>query len=369
MKTNHKGLVKVTQETKIVPGADAVQEANAACGTDIVQETVTAWGADTVPGKKTVAKGSTPQRDKVVAVTVTFNRMQTLLKTLAALEAQAYPIQKIIIVDNHSDEANRQQLTALTEGKEHVDVLWMNENLGGAGGFEQGMRYAKEHYDPDWYWIMDDDAYPRRDTLEKLLYYKDLDNLGCLAPLIWGVDWQRYQLYHHKTLRRFYTIDQAKFSGVEEMNAVEEIDADAFVGTLFPAGVVREVGFPEGGLFIYGDDTEYTARIRRKFRIYLIRDAVIEHNDPPIANAVFSPKTYWKLYYTIRNKLLVAKKYNRGIRKTVAVFLLLGHSLWQLAYSLVRRGLGKSRFLRMKYVLKGTIDGLAGKMGKTVEPM
>jgi len=307
--------------------------------------------------------------DDVIAVTVTFNRIHTLQKTLAALEGQTCPVRKIIIVDNHSDEVYRQQLAGLTEGKEHMEVLWMEENLGGAGGFENGMRHAREKYAPDWYWIMDDDAYPREDTLEKLMHYKDLENLGCLAPLIWGVEWQKYQLYHHKAIRRFYTVDQAKFSRVEEMGEVEQIDADAFVGTLFPARVVEEMGFPDGSLFIYGDDTEYTTRICQKYTIYLIKDAVIDHNDPPIANAVFSSRTYWKLYYTIRNKLLIAKKYNRGFRKAAAVFLLLGHSMWQIAYSLARKGLGKERFLRMKYVLKGTADGLAGRKGKTVEPM
>ncbi len=308
------------------------------------------------------------EKEKIVAVTVTFNRVSTLQKTLAALENQTCPVWKIIIVDNHSDEENRERLLALTEGKPQMEVLWMEENLGGAGGFENGMRYAKDQYEPDWYWIMDDDACPRKDTLEQLLRYRKLENAGCLAPLIWGVDWQKYQLYHHKSIRRFHTIDEAKFSTPEEIGEVEEIDADAFVGTLFPGRVVEEMGFPDGGLFIYGDDTEYTTRIRQKYKVYLIKNAVIDHNDPPTANAVFSPNTYWKLYYTLRNKLLIAKKYNKGAGKAAAAALLLGHSLWQLAYSLLRKGLGKYRFLRVRLVLRGTLDGLLGRKGKTVDP-
>ena len=307
-------------------------------------------------------------REKVVAVTVTFNRASTLKKTLSALESQTYPVWKIIVVDNQSDESNRHQVRALTEGKEHIDVLWMKENLGGAGGFENGMRYAQEKYHPKWYWIMDDDAYPRSDTLEKLLSHRDENNLGCLAPLIWGVDWQEFQLYHHKVIEKFHTIDRPKFTQVEQMGEVEQLDANAFVGTLFPKQVVEKVGFPDGGLFIYGDDTEYTTRINQNYKIYLIKDAIIEHNDPPVINAVFGPQTYWKLYYTLRNRILIAKKYNTGIGKVIALFLLMGQSLWQIAYSVVRKGLGKYRLLRIRYVIKGTVDGLSGKKGRTVRP-
>lgn len=305
---------------------------------------------------------------KVIAITVTFNRVSTLRKTLSALEAQSCQVDKIIVVDNHSDEQNKQQLISLTEGKKNIEILWMEDNLGGAGGFENGMRYAKEKYDPDWYWIMDDDAYPRNDTLEKLLRHSGQENLGCLAPLIWGVDWQKYQLYHHKRMRRFYTVDEAKFSDTDEMNEVEQIDADAFVGTLFPRHTIETAGFPDGSLFIYGDDTEYTVRVSQDYSIYLIKDAVIDHNDPPLENAIFSPKTFWKLYYTVRNRMIIVKKYNRGVRKAAAMTLFSGQVIWQIAYSLIRRGLGKYRFLRIKYVLKGYMDGLTGKKGKTVDP-
>jgi len=308
-------------------------------------------------------------RDKVVAVTVTFNRITTLQKTLAALENQTCQVWKILIVDNHSEEPYRRQLAALTEGKSNLEVLWMEQNLGGAGGFENGMRYAREKYAPDWYWIMDDDACPRSDTLEALLRYRDLKGVGCLAPLIWGVDWQNYQLYHHKRLKRFYTADEAKFASVEELGKVEQIDANAFVGTLFPRSVVEEVGFPDGGLFIYGDDTEYTVRVSQKTSVYLIRDAVIDHRDPPVGNAVFGPQTYWKLYYTIRNRLLLARKYNKGLGRAAAMLLLAGDAMWQTGYSLVRKGLGKYRFLRIHYVWKGFADGVRGKKGKTVDPV
>lgn len=306
---------------------------------------------------------------EVVAITVTFNRTQTLEKTLQALQKQSHPVSKIIVADNGSNEEHKKKIEELTGNSELIEVLWLGENRGGAGGFEAGMRRAQEMYDPDWYWLMDDDAYPREDTLECLLAHRNLPELGALLPVIFGVDWQKYQLYHAKRMFRFLTKEAPKFQSVQDMEPVEKIDADAFVGPLFPKKVVQECGVADGGLFIYGDDTEYTTRVHQKYELYLIRDAVMDHNDPPLANDVFSPKTYWKLYYTLRNRILLAMKYNSVLGKVCAFFLLTGDFLWQVAYCLIRSKLGKSRWLRLRLVCKAYLDGLGGKKGKTVDPV
>lgn len=48
------------------------------------------------------------------------------------------------------------------------------------------MREAKK-LAPDWYWLMDDDAYPRKDCLETLLDTgKELPDAGGLCPLSTG---------------------------------------------------------------------------------------------------------------------------------------------------------------------------------------
>ena len=45
---------------------------------------------------------------------------------------------------------------------------------------------------------------------------------------------------------------------------------------------MEELGIADGSLFIYGDDTEYTRRVSKKHNLYLIRDAVIDHQDAPV---------------------------------------------------------------------------------------
>lgn len=303
----------------------------------------------------------------IAAITVTFNRTETLKKNIEALLKQNTRIDYIVIADNGSNDEHAKIIREIESLDDRIHVLWLGENLGGGGGFENGMRYAKEQFNPDWYWIMDDDAYPRRDTLEKLLSHVDLPDIGALMPVIYGVDWQKYQLYHAKSMTAFLTKDRPKYENYESIGGIEEIDADAFVGPLFPRKIVDELGYADGGMFIYGDDTEYTTRVHQKYKLYLIKESVIDHNDPPVSNDVFSPKTYWKLYYTLRNRIIIAMKYNKGLRKIPVFILSTKDMLWQVVYTMVRTKLQK-RGLRLKIVLKAYRDGMFGRRGKTIDP-
>ena len=47
----------------------------------------------------------------------------------------------------NSDEENCEKL--LRQADNLIDILWSDDNLGGAGGFESGMRYVYDKYSLD----------------------------------------------------------------------------------------------------------------------------------------------------------------------------------------------------------------------------
>ena len=103
----------------------------------------------------------------VCAVVLTFNRKALLLECLRALLGQTRPVDRVIVVDNASSDGTTKLLRA--EGLlERVEYVRLERNLGGAGGFHRGMEEARRG-DWDWIWVMDDDAEPRPDALERLL--------------------------------------------------------------------------------------------------------------------------------------------------------------------------------------------------------
>ena len=315
--------------------------------------------------------GADEKKEMIVAITVTYNRTATLKRCLSALQQQTRPVDEIIIVDNNSRQEELEVLKELVRPQKHVHLLCLKQNTGGAGGFEAGMRAAVSRYQADWYWIMDDDAYPRPDCLAGLLAANEtLKDVGFVTPLIYGIDFQEYQLYHHKYLRGLKLTNVPVASRTEQLKAVNPVDANAFVGPLISKKAVELVGIADGSLFIYGDDTEYTYRITRRLKGYMIRDAVIDHQDPPLSERYLEPKAWWKEYYSNRNRYFMVREFRRGI-----VGKILGYGAvtvpmaTQLAAALIKPKYKGNRLLRIRMLLSAVRDGICNRRGKTIDPV
>ena len=106
----------------------------------------------------------------IAAVVVTYNRKDLLLECLNCLQAQDFsnaPQQNatldILVIDNASTDNTHEALQFLIEDKA-IRYYNTGSNLGGAGGFNYGMRKAVE-LGYDYVWVMDDDCMPHDDTL------------------------------------------------------------------------------------------------------------------------------------------------------------------------------------------------------------
>ena len=308
----------------------------------------------------------------VVAITVTYNRVNTLLKTIRALINQNYnKLDKIIIVDNNSSVENIRKIDEMKKLDERIEVLYLNKNLGGAGGFENGVRYAKEKYNAKWYWIMDDDAYPTVNCLSNLMVKtKKLNNIGFLAPLIYGITLEEYQLYHHKRIDKNLK-EYSIYNNYDEIDTISNIDANAFVGPLISQEAIERVGYPDGNLFIYGDDTEYTYRITQSgLEGYLVKEAIINHEDPPQDKGISLPTHWWKNYYSIRNQYFFINKFGKNklyIIKSKCKLTI--NTIKSILVTFIKIDYRNYRVIRIRLLIKAIIDGLFNITGKNLDPV
>ena len=275
--------------------------------------------------------------DSVCAVVVTYNRKDLLIECLEALQKQTRPIQGIYLIDNASTDGTPElllekgyitelppkdlkepwekefEIKNLTDGAPiKIHYVRMHENTGGAGGFYEGVKrgYEKGY---DWLWLMDDDAEPKEDALEKLLINNRTDVL-CICPLIVNKESKKVQNYHHKKIN-FYMLDVPALNTTNFQDYVDkviEIQANAFVGPLVKRKAVELAGFPNPDLFIWGDDTDYTYRIYKKGKIVLVGSSTILHKDRSIGRQNITDKSQiQKIYYYFRNKILFINSFSK----------------------------------------------------------
>lgn len=206
----------------------------------------------------------------IVAVVVTYNRKACLLRCIDALRGQKGAHTDILVVDNASTDGTAEALAPLME---QGAILYRNtgENLGGAGGFNFGMRLAVEA-GYDRLWVMDDDCIPDPDALAALLQAdRQLEgNYGFLSGMAYWRDGSLCQMNIQKT---------GLWRKLEDPTApLTPVVMATFVSAFIPAERVRQVGLPIREFFIWSDDLEYTRRLSRRWPCYAVGDSRVLHD-------------------------------------------------------------------------------------------
>ena len=118
----------------------------------------------------TAAAGSAEGSGGVVAVVVAHDRRELLLEGLAALAAQTRRPDLVVVVDNASGDGSAAAVTTWSAGRDlPVDLVVLDRNTGGAGGFAAGLARAVHTHAADVVWLMDDDTVPTPTALDRAL--------------------------------------------------------------------------------------------------------------------------------------------------------------------------------------------------------
>ena len=209
------------------------------------------------------------QLKDVCAVVVTYNRKVLLRENVEALKAQTYKNLKILIIDNASTDGTKEYIHDLIDDKK-VKYFNTGANLGGAGGFNYGMKKAVL-IGCDYVWVMDDDCIPEKDSLKVLFdnAQKLNNNFGYLSSKVLWKDGSICNMNIQKVNLKS-KVDTSK-------TELTKIKLASFVSLFLKREVIEEVGLPIKDFFIWGDDLEYTNRISKKYSCYYCSESVVVH--------------------------------------------------------------------------------------------
>ena len=169
--------------------------------------------------------------NKIAAVVVTFNRKELLCECIEAVLAQKKIAPDILIIDNHSTDGTKETVADYMSGNDRILYFDTGSNLGGAGGFQYGIRKGVE-LGYDYLWLMDDDCIPRPGALAALLKHEPKEPYGFLTS---KVLWKDGSICKMNVQRAELTKNVSNFS----KGQVQPVVMASFVSLLLRTDVVR----------------------------------------------------------------------------------------------------------------------------------
>lgn len=282
--------------------------------------------------------------NEVATIVVTYNRKKMLVECLEALINSTYK-SDIYIIDNCSTDGTYDDIKKYIG--ENVYYENTGENLGGAGGFNYGIKVAlKSNY--KYIWLMDDDTIVKENSLEILVKKAKilLDKFSFLSSIALWKDGSlckmNVQGISSEAIHSYNTLK----------NGLLKIDYASFVSCFINVDIIKQIGLPIKEFFIYGDDMEYTIRLNCKCPGYLVPESEVVHK--MVSNAGINiididKSRIDRYYYNYRNLLYLYKKYNK---KEFKIFKL-------KCYYLILKILFKSKnykFKRIKVIIKALLS-------------
>ncbi len=280
---------------------------------------------------------------KVLALIVTHNRKELLAECLDLLASQVRPPDHVLVADNASTDG-----TSALLAERQVEYLRSETNTGAAGGFHFGLAEACRR-DFDWVWLLDDDAHPNPDSLQKLL--EGLERARAIGPepslmfsrLLWvdgrthpmGVPWP--------DIRKPGLMLKAHPLGLMPVRF------GTYASMLVNLRAARAHPLPTAAYFLYNDDLEYSGRLLRRGLGYLVRDSLTVHKTRnPYSSAINATDEVF--YLEARNRAWLVRS---------DAFGSLGKAYWlvnSLGVFLTR--LHKKGLQSIKPIWKGWLEGL-----------
>lgn len=287
----------------------------------------------------------------ISSVTVTFNPDLSILKN--QLEQLEKSLDRILIVDNNSDALIQEELKTLSYSK--LEIISNSENLGLAKAINLGLERA--FGDSDFAFLFDHDSIPEEGFSTTLLnayneYYKESGQAALFGPLI----------YDRKLKRNLPFVSKTQNS-----NSLIEVHHLYTSGTLISKEVYKKIGGLNPDFFIDQLDVEYCLRANHYgIKSFGVKDSVLSHS---IGDEFFQLKFFnltktimisspGRNYYMVRNMIFLLKSEYPDFKWKLRNFLQISlRSFYWIVF--LNRKLD-----RMRWILKGFLDGIMNKSGK-----
>jgi len=257
---------------------------------------------------------TTMDAPRVTAVILNYNLTDYTIDCVRSLQAVRYPALNILIVDNASSDNPAERFRRLFPS---VDIRCNSENLGYTGGINAGLRFARERQ-PEYILVLNPDTEVEASFLTHLVnameeHPRAVGACGTIythhdRSLVWYaggrlIPWRGLAVHDRMNQR-------LEPSGLGNPHPVTFITGCMI---LFRVSMLEGMEVEDERFFMCLDDIELSARmLKRGYDLLYVPKSVIYHK---VLGEKGSPL---KVYYTVRNRLLLIRTSWHGILGIVA---------------------------------------------------
>ena len=252
---------------------------------------------------------------------------------------------RIVLVDNASTDCSREILNAYVSLHKDTKFIQAKENNGYAAGNNLAMKYALYQDDMEYCWILNNDTIVTSDSLKYLKSYMDENpQVGlCGSKLMY--EWDRDKLQGYGG---FYNPYFAITSVCKEENRIKDMDFVIGAACLVSRAFLETIGLMNEAYFLYYEEIDWAYRAKGKFAISCVPESIIYNKEGATiggSDAAKNDKSLIADYYSLRNRIVIAKKYHPFCLLTVYIGLIIS------AVNRIRRRQYKRVFMIMKIML------------------
>lgn len=289
-----------------------------------------------------------------------YNKKNDALACIRSILESKFQDYDIYVVDNASTDGSAEAIR--NAYGEQVTLLVNQENLGGSGGFNTGLRAAFQKGYP-YLMCVDNDALLDENAVGNLLaFLQEHPETGIAAAKIYHREAPDYvQQFGQKIDFENFCTDVTYLNAYEDGSMPEYVytDAVAACALMIRRSVIEKIGFMPEENFLYWDDTEWCYLCNRAgWKVASVGNAMALH----AMGAKKELENTFPTYYAWRNWICFFMRYTEpGDWEAMAGTFL--DSMFQIVYE----GLHKGEKNRSRTVMLAYDDALHGVTGKAGE--
>lgn len=295
---------------------------------------------------------------KLVGIVIcNYNKRDYVLQCIQSVLESKMQDFDVYVVDNASEDNSAEAIQK--EYGDKVELIVNEENLGGSGGFNAGLRRALEN-GHKYLVCLDNDVIVDENAIEEL--YNFLEN----NPDVGMVGSKVYNMNNPDIVQQFgikidfkdYCVESKYVNYIEDgsMPEVTYSDSVAACSLMIRSSVVREIGVMPEEYFLYWDDIEWG------YRCNLAGYKVASYGKSKVLHAMGAKKesvNTFPTYYAWRNWITFFIKYTPEEKLEEMTKAFLG-TIFNIVYESLYRG-QKNRMQTVMYAYDDALHQVLGK--------